>query len=331
MQRDPASSTLARVLARDPLKRRWLRNVLHRADRSDVRSSERLRQAARDRDVDVLLDALTDPERRRAALSALEVLGDRRAARPVERLLQAGDWRVRGDAARALGKVGDEVSVTGLREALADDVSPFVRIDAVSGLCELPGPAATEALAAALDDESASVRRHAAAALAERGDARGIEELQAQRNPFRPRTLDLARWAAEPEAPLPVLIAVPLAAAWIVTVSIAVDELAGVPQLVAAAAGAIGFNELWLRLREREARKRRIYVIPREVEPGCAGTVATLLLPVLAALYVLVVGSEQAYGLWALTIFLWSRRVLVEVVERASEPYRAFLAGRPRR
>jgi HEAT repeat protein len=281
--------------------------------------------------VDVLLDALADPARRRAALSALEGLGDARAARPVERLLHARDWRVRGDAARTLGTVGDEGSIEPLRGTAEDDESPLVRIDAVSALRELPGPAATDALAAALGDESASVRRHAAAALAERGDARGIDELQAQRNPVRLRTFDLARWAAEPEATLPVRVAIPLAAAWLVSVSVAVDELSGVPELVAVAIGAIGFNELWLRLREREARKRAIYVIPREAELGCGATVATVLLPALAAAYVLAVGDERAYGLWALTIFLWSRRALVELAERVNEPYRSFLAGRPRR
>jgi hypothetical protein len=319
------------VLTRDPLKRRWLRNVLHRADRSDVRSSERLRQAQREGDLEALLDALADPAHRRAALAALEGLGDARAARPVERLLQAGDWRVRGDAARALGGVGDEGSIAPLRETVEGDESPLVRVDAVSALRELAGPAAADALAAALEDESASVRRHAAAALAERGDARGIDELRAQRNPFRPRTLDLARWAAEPEVALPLRIAIPLAAAWPLSVSIAVGELGGAAELVAAAAGTIGFNELWLRLREHEARKRAIYLVPREAEPGCGATLATLLLPALAAVYVLVVGSERAFGLWALTIFLWSRRVLIEVTERASESYRAFLAGRPPR
>jgi hypothetical protein len=281
--------------------------------------------------VDVLLDALADPDRRRAALAAIEELGDTRAARHVERLLHAGDWRVRGDAARALGKIGDEGSVAPLREVVAEDDSPFVRIDALSGLRELPGESAADAIAAALDDESASVRRYAAAALAERGDPRGPAELDSQLNPLRVRMLDLGRWAAEPQVTLPGRIAIPLGIGWLVSMSVAVDELEGVPRVLVTGAGAVGLNELWLRLREREARKRAIYVTPPEAEIGCLASVAALLLPALAGVYVLVVGDEPGYGLWALTIFLCFRRVLVELVERGSARYRAFLAGRPRR
>ena len=144
------------------------------------------------------------------------------AARPVERLLQARDWRVRADAAGARPHPAIPARSPRSSSSRASDESAFVRFDAVAALHEFDDPLAVDALAAALEDESASFRRWAAAELAERGDPRGTAELRAQQNPLEAADARSRPLGREPQVTLPLRIAVPLAAAWSMRIVIGV-------------------------------------------------------------------------------------------------------------
>jgi HEAT repeat protein len=100
-------------------------------------------------------------------------------ARPdVEALLKHKAPRVRSEAARALGRIGDAGAVEPLRPSLKDkDV--FVRREAVSSLSRLMGTSAYLALAGEVGkDKNPDVRLQYVVELAERGDPSAIETLQ---------------------------------------------------------------------------------------------------------------------------------------------------------
>ena len=85
-------------------------------------------------------------------------------------------WRVRRDAAEALGQIGDGSAVALLVTALRDDTSS-VRQAAAEALGQIGDASALEPLIAVLKDASSGVRRAAAAALGQIGDARALEAL----------------------------------------------------------------------------------------------------------------------------------------------------------
>jgi HEAT repeat protein len=86
------------------------------------------------------------------------------------------DSRVRYDAARALGEIGDPRATEPLIAALKNtDVS--VRYHAAQALGEIKDPRALEPLIAALKDRDVPVRYHAARALGEIKDPRAVEPL----------------------------------------------------------------------------------------------------------------------------------------------------------
>ena len=83
-------------------------------------------------------------------------------------------WRVRRDAAEALGQIGDARAVGPLIAALRDDISS-VRQAAAEALGQIGDTSAVEPLIAALRAASLGVRRAAADALGQIGDRRALE------------------------------------------------------------------------------------------------------------------------------------------------------------
>jgi hypothetical protein len=89
-----------------------------------------------------------------------------------------GHWRVRRDAAEALGQIGDAGDVARLVAALRDDTSSVSQA-AAEALGQIRDVSAVEPLMAVLKDQSLGVRRAAAEALGQIGDGRALEPLTA--------------------------------------------------------------------------------------------------------------------------------------------------------
>ena len=99
------------------------------------------------------------PRTRRQAAAALEILGDRRAIEPLLGLLSDEHTGVRANAARALGKLGDEL-VPGLVEALIRVLHApegKVRACAAAALWNIGGEDAIEALSVMHEDPHGNV------------------------------------------------------------------------------------------------------------------------------------------------------------------------------
>ena len=93
-------------------------------------------------------------------------------------LLNDKDEGVRMSVADELGKVGSEIAIDSLQEALLDEKA-MVRETAVNSLGEIGGVRAVEALEVALSDESEDMRELAAEELREIQErARAVEELK---------------------------------------------------------------------------------------------------------------------------------------------------------
>jgi len=95
-----------------------------------------------------LIKALSSNTRRFDAAYALMALGGD-AVEPLLGALRMDNWEVRGNAAWALGKIGDPRSVEPLIEALDDEV-PEVRATAARAILNI-GARATEQLLRSLD------------------------------------------------------------------------------------------------------------------------------------------------------------------------------------
>ncbi len=90
--------------------------------------------------------------------------------------LSAASWKVRWQAAQALGELRDARAVPQLVQALGDP-NQWVRIVAAEALGQIGDRAATPALVRALEDESVWVRRACVVALGQIGDERAVEPL----------------------------------------------------------------------------------------------------------------------------------------------------------
>lgn len=112
-----------------------------------------------ERAIDVLIDSLRDPNKwvRRETSTALGNMGDP-AVEPLIKTLNDDDWRVRGGAAWALGKIANKKAVEPLIHAM-DDESGFVRGGAAWALGNIGDERGIEPLKKALNDKSSYVRR----------------------------------------------------------------------------------------------------------------------------------------------------------------------------
>ena len=107
----------------------------------------------------MLINSLKDPNKwvRREASTALGNMGDP-AVDPLIITLKDEDWRVRGGAAWALGKIANKKAVEPLIEAMNDD-SGFVRGGAAWALGNIGDERSIEPLKIALNDKSSYVKR----------------------------------------------------------------------------------------------------------------------------------------------------------------------------
>ena len=87
----------------------------------------------------------------------------RPAVKPLLKLLEDDEWKLRWYASEILGEIGDKEAVQGLIVAMGDDNSG-VRSKSMLSLVEI-GKAAIDPLIKALSDENWQIRRHAAEAL----------------------------------------------------------------------------------------------------------------------------------------------------------------------
>ncbi len=121
--------------------------------------------------IELLLERMSEPgtpsDSKRLAATALGGMEARPAVPALTKLLADRDARVRRWAVAALGEIADQETVAPLSKVLAKDTDPGVRVEAAFRLGKFGGEAARPALAAALKDANADVRRLANAALKE--------------------------------------------------------------------------------------------------------------------------------------------------------------------
>ena len=121
--------------------------------------------------LELLLERMREPgtpsDSKRLAAAALGGMEARTAVPVLTKLLADRDPRVRRWAVAALGEIADQQTVAPLSKVLARDPDPGVRVEAAFRLGKFGGEAARPALAAALKDSNADVRRLADAALKE--------------------------------------------------------------------------------------------------------------------------------------------------------------------
>jgi len=131
------------------------------------------------KDVNGLIKALAyrkDARIRRDAARILGEVGDPRAVESLVPALKDSNWDVRRTAAWALGKIGDARAVEPLVAALQDE-DKNVRQSAAEALGKIGDPRAVEPLLSALKESDGGVRQAAAEALGQIGDARAVEPL----------------------------------------------------------------------------------------------------------------------------------------------------------
>jgi hypothetical protein len=139
----------------------------------------------------------TAPQVRRAAVSALAFSEMQTAADAITNALGDSDWMVREISAETLGKMArSAASEEKLRAALTDAFWQ-VRLKAVRSLGRLKIAAAMAGIAESLNHPQANLRKEAAFALGEIGDARAIPMLQAVMADPDPEVRKNARWAVQ--------------------------------------------------------------------------------------------------------------------------------------
>jgi hypothetical protein len=138
--------------------------------------------AAKERgDVPFLISALTDPDHRGLAATALAELGAGGAVPYLMRLLDASDRGVRIDGVRFLGQLGASEAVPRLRELASSDADPLVRSWACAALADLGDASAVELTLPLLEDPSIAVRGSAVYTLGELGDPRALGAVRGAR------------------------------------------------------------------------------------------------------------------------------------------------------
>jgi hypothetical protein len=309
---------------RDPL----LRQIKQLEERhgevwgGDVVVRAELREARDRGDVDRLVEALADLEVRPFAAQRLGELGDPSAVAPLLRLLDAHDWATRGTAAEALGRIGDPRATERLVEIARGDPDPFPRSRAVVALGLLGDASVAPALRPLLGDESERIRLLVVTSLAQLGDPVARKKMKRLRRIRFPLVS-----AREPMAPLPGWMRRTLYCVWLLGIIVPVGVFEGRTLLIVELAVALSLDEIWLRLREREAVRRGVYLHERGSRLGCGTRV--LLLCVAA---VFAVAAHFVYpgatGLGILfSILLLFFRLGVEGVDRGDEERREREAG----
>jgi bilin biosynthesis protein len=111
--------------------------------------------------IEPLIQSLSDDNKwvRRETSGALSKMGDP-ATQPLIKLLDNPDWKIRGGAAWALGRIGNKKAVEPLIKSLQDE-SGFVRSGAAWALGTIHDERALEPLTKARNDKSSYVRRTA--------------------------------------------------------------------------------------------------------------------------------------------------------------------------
>jgi hypothetical protein len=132
-------------------------------------------------DVPFLTRALTDPDHRGRAASALADLDAIEAVPDLIRLLDASDLHVRIDGIRALGKLGAADALPRLREVAKNDPVPLVRSWACGVLGDLGDESTVELTLPLLDDLSPVVRGSAVYTLSGVADPRALQAVRARR------------------------------------------------------------------------------------------------------------------------------------------------------
>jgi len=95
------------------------------------------REAARQGDVEYLIDGLADPEMRVSAAHQLAKLGAREAVPALIQNLRASHDRSRMAATKALGRIGDPSAIPALLEVAHEDEAAGVRTQAIDSLARL--------------------------------------------------------------------------------------------------------------------------------------------------------------------------------------------------
>jgi HEAT repeat protein len=115
-----------------------------------------------------------NPVERSNAARTFGLMSDKRAIEPLITLLASdSDCGPRGNAAEALGKIGDEKATDALIESL-NDTEAFVRRESAKALGKLKNKKAVDPLIKLLKDPAYKVRADAATALKEIGDDRAV-------------------------------------------------------------------------------------------------------------------------------------------------------------
>jgi HEAT repeat protein len=126
------------------------------------------------------LEALKDnnPRVRVDAAKGLGKIGDISSVGPLVEALKDEDFVVRWVTADSLGAIGDPSVVEPLISLLKDN-DKFVRLHAASALCNIGDPRAIEPFISSLKDEDNNVRKKLAEGLGNFGDTKAVEPLSA--------------------------------------------------------------------------------------------------------------------------------------------------------
>lgn len=135
--------------------------ALDNPDKNIRRYSARvLGEIGDERAIEPLILNLSDVNKwvRRETSGALSKMGDP-ATDPLIELLEDSDWKVRGAAAWALGRIGNKKAVEPLIKSLLEDENGFVRSGAANALGNLEDERAVKPLQKATSDKSSYVRK----------------------------------------------------------------------------------------------------------------------------------------------------------------------------
>lgn len=106
--------------------------------------------------------------------SSLEELSQEAVGPLITAIKEGNNWKIRGIAAKVLGKIGDTKAVPFLIETLNSDKESKVRAWAAFALRELKDKRSLPALLRALKDEDSTVRDWSVLALGQVGDAKAV-------------------------------------------------------------------------------------------------------------------------------------------------------------